>query len=264
MPEGDTVHAVARALSAGVLGKTVDHMELHDRGVVRELSGKRIERIEAVGKHLLLHIESGWTLRVHLGMKGSWRKLHAREPRPARATVALVVGDVAYVCIGAYRAELMPTATARHHPRLARLGPDLLDEPPHIDEAVERALLPAHAGREIADLLLDQRVASGIGNIYKSEVLFDRGIHPRTRVGSLDRATLHDLFSAAARLMHTNLATRAGARRVSVYGRVGRPCKRCRAPIQRFVQGDVARSTYFCARCQAAKPCPRNTRPHVP
>jgi len=262
MPEGDTVHAVARVLSRELPGKTLERMELHDRGEIRELRGTVVESVEAIGKHLLVHftanpVEEGtppprreWTLRVHLGMKGSWRKFDPRGPRPPRLTVSLVVGDVMYACINAYRSELLRSAGVRQHPRLARLGPDLLEEPPRIDEIVERALLPAHAGREIADLLLDQRVASGIGNIYKSEILFMRRIHPKTLVGALDREAMHAIFAEAARLMRLGLATSKGVGKVAVYGRKGRPCKRCRTPIERFLQGDMARSTYFCPRCQ--------------
>lgn len=262
MPEGDTIHRIARALRAELPGRVIDRIELHDAGPVAELAGRAVTGVEAVGKHLLVHIEGGWSLRVHLGMKGRWRKLHARERRPAHATVVLIVGDVAYVCSRAYRAELARTSVLRQHPRLARLGPDLLEDPPRIDDAVARASLLAHGGREIADLLLDQRVASGIGNVYKSEVLFARKIHPSTPVRALDRAALHALFTEAARLMRLNLATRRrtavpvrrrarpGSVRLYVYGRAGEPCLDCGARIERIVQGDMARSTYYCPGCQ--------------
>jgi endonuclease-8 len=263
VPEGDTIHRIAAALRREIGGRVLDRLELDDTGDVPQLSGARIERIEAVGKHMLVHVDGGWTLRVHLGMHGSWRKFHAREKLPARATVVMVVGESAYVCTRAYRAEFVKTAALRAHPRLARLGPDLLEDPPRIADAVERASIAANAGREIADLLLDQRVASGIGNVYKSEVLFDRRIHPRKKVGSFDRAALEDVFDAAARLMRLNLTTRRrtsvplrrrpqpGSRRLFVYGRAGKPCIECDTPIERFLQGDMARSTYFCPSCQA-------------
>jgi endonuclease-8 len=251
MPEGDTVHAVADVLSRELPGRTLERLELKDRGEIRQLRGAKIERVEAIGKHLLVHIEGGWTLRVHLGMKGSWRRFDPRDPRPPRATVTLLVGDTLYACINNYRSELIRTSTVRTHPRLARLGPDLLEEPPRIDEVLERAMLPAHAGREMADFLLDQRVASGIGNIYKSELLFELKMHPRTRVGSLDREAMRAVFTEAARLMRLGLATKKGMGKLAVYGRAGRPCKRCRTPIERFLQGDMARSTYYCPRCQA-------------
>jgi endonuclease-8 len=271
VPEGDTIHRIARALARELPGRVLDRIELHDTGPVAELAGRAVSSVEAVGKHLLVHIDGGWTLRVHLGMKGGWRKLHARERRPAHATVVMVVADAAYVCSRAYRAELVRTNVLRSHARLARLGPDLLEEPPRIDNIVTRALLPAHGGREIADLLLDQRVASGIGNVYKSEVLFARRIHPRTPVRALDRAALHALFMEAARLMRLNLATRRrtavpvrrrprpGSARLYVYGRAGKPCLDCGARIERIQQGEMARSTYFCPGCQVHGGLPGGT-----
>ena len=254
MPEGDTVHAVAGVLSRELPGRSLERLELHDRGEIRELRGAAIERVQALGKHLLIHIVGGWTLRVHLGMKGKWRRFDARAPRPPRATVAMVVGDTMYACINSYRSELIRTSMLRGEPRLSRLGPDLLEEPPRIDEIVERALLPAHAGRQIADFLLDQRVAAGIGNIYKSELLWEMGIHPEALVGTFGRDDFRSLFTEAARLMRLGLATKKGVGKLAVYGRAGRPCKRCRTAIVRFVQGDMARSTYYCPRCQPNEP----------
>ena len=107
MPEGDTIHRIARVLGAELPGKPLDVVSLSDQGEIRELAGARVEGVRAVGKHLLIQLERGWTLRVHLGMNGRWRRLHARERRPRDPTVLLVSGDVAYVCQGAYRAELV-------------------------------------------------------------------------------------------------------------------------------------------------------------
>lgn len=266
MPEGDTVHRIARILGAELPGRRLDGLELRDLGPVHELAGHRIGSVEARGKHLLLHLDGDWTLRVHLGMHGRWRRQHVREPKPAHATVVLVTGEVAYVCARAYRAELVRTRTLRSHARLARLGPDLLDEPPAIDEAVRRALLPAHANREIADLLLDQRIAAGIGNVYKSEVLFERKVHPRTPVGQLAAGDLRALFETAAHLLRLNLLTRGRATvpirrrprpsrtRLWVYGRAGKPCLDCGTSIERFLQGDTGRDTWFCPGCQVGHP----------
>lgn len=262
MPEGDTVHRVARVLGREVTGKTVTALALRDRGAIEELSGRVVEGVEAVGKQMLIHLAGGWSVRVHLGMNGTWRRLHVGQRRPADATVTMLVGETVYVCQGAYRAEPVRTAAARRHPKLARLGPDLLADPPDIDGAVRRARHPAYAGREIGDLLLDQRVAAGIGNVYKSEVLFECRVHPRTRVGRLEPAVVRALFEKAAHLMRLNLLTRRrthvplrrrptpSSQRLWVYGRAGRPCLDCGARIQRFTQGDMGRSTWFCPTCQ--------------
>lgn len=318
MPEGDTVHRVARVLAAELTGQTLSEIKLHDRGEVPELAGCTIESVEAAGKHLLVDFSGDWTLRVHLGMHGRWLRKHVREPRPGGLlendaspqerdgyapetdagsanssaicatedtpwrrpvlsggrgfvlqqppkdwTVIITTGEIAYVCRRSYRAELVRTSALHAHPRLARLGPDLLADPPRIDDMVRRARLPGHAEREIGDVLLDQRVASGIGNVYKSEVLFEVRVHPRTKVRELSDAQLTRIFETAAALMRPNLLTRRrttvplprrgqpSSERLWVYGRAGKPCLECGTPIERFGQGDTARTTYFCPRCQA-------------
>lgn len=262
MPEGDTIHRIARLLAGDLEGKRVERLELRDRGAVAELAGREVESVEAVGKHMFIHLAGGWSVRVHLGMKGKWRRLHVRQRRPSHPTLLLVVGETAYVCEGAYRAETVRTSAARRHPKVARLGPDLLADPPEIEEAARRALRPGHAGREIGDLLLDQRVAAGIGNIYKSEVLFECGVHPRALVGKLEPGVVRSIYEKAAHLLRLDLLTRRGShapvrrrstpttQRLWVYGRAGRPCLDCGTPIERFLQGDMGRSTYFCPVCQ--------------
>jgi endonuclease VIII len=262
MPEGDTVHRIARVLRRELQGRAIARLFVRDRGDVPELAGRVVDQVEARGKHLLIHMEGGWSLRVHLGMHGGWRRRHVREALPHDATVVLVAGETAFVCARAYTAELMATRAIRTHPRLSRLGPDLLAEPPDIDEAVRRARLPAFADRQIAEVLLDQRVAAGIGNVYKSEVLFECRVHPRERVGALGEARIRDLFERAAHLMRLNLLTRRrtavplrrrptpSSHRLWVYMRHGKACLDCGTPIERFLQGDMGRSTYFCPACQ--------------
>lgn len=262
MPEGDTIRRVATALAGQVSGATLDRLALRDRGEVLELAGRRIVAVEAVGKHLLVHIDGGWSLRVHLGMHGRVTRRQAGEAPPARATAVLVSGDAQFAVERAYTAELVRSHGLRHHPRLARLGPDLLDEPPRLVEAVRRASHPAHRDREIGDLLLDQRVAAGIGNVFKSEVLFECRVQPRTRTGELSPERLQELFATAARQMRENLTTRRrttvplrrrprpASQRLWVYGRGGKPCLECGTSIERFLQGDAARSTFFCPECQ--------------
>jgi endonuclease VIII len=262
VPEGDTVHRIATVLRRELQGRTLERLAVRDRGDVPELAGRTVDAIDAVGKHLLVHIEGGWTLRVHLGMKGRWVRRHVREPVSPQMTALLVAGETAFVCERAYTAELLRTRAVRTHPRLGRLGPDLLADPPDIDEAVRRARLPAYANREIGDVLLDQRVAAGIGNIYRSETLFECRVHPCTRLRVLSAEQLTALFEKAAHLMRLNLLTRRRGsapvrrrptpsnRRLWVYMRHGRPCLDCGTRIERFLQGDMARSTYFCPHCQ--------------
>ena len=265
MPEGDTVHRNARVLNHELRGRPLERLFVRDRGEVGELAGRTVDLVEARGKHLLVHVEGGWILRVHLGMKGRWLRRHVHERTPRSVTAMLVVGETAYICEGAFTAELMREEALRTHPRLGRLGPDLLADPPDIAQAVRRARMPGHANREIGDLLMDQRVAAGIGNVYKSEVLFECRVHPRTRLHELSVEKVTELFERAAHLMRLNLLTRRrtavplrrrptpSSQRLWVYMRNGKPCLDCGTPIERFMQGDMNRSTYFCPGCQLAR-----------
>lgn len=263
MPEGDNILRSATVLGPELTGRTIDALFLHDRGEIKELQGKAVESVRAVGKHLLIAIEGGWTLRVHLGMHGTWRRRHRLESPGPRVTVRLVTGDAQYICARSYRAELVRSAALRQHPMLGRLGPDLLAEPPDIDEAVRRARIAGYANREIGELVLDQRVAAGIGNIYKSETLFECRVHPRTRMHQLDEAQVRAIFEKAAALMRLNLLIRRhrnvplrrreeapSTKRLWVYMRKGKPCLDCGTLIERILQGDHGRSTYFCPNCQ--------------
>lgn len=262
MPEGDNILQVARVLRGELAGRVLDRVRIQDVGELPELIGRRVDAVETHGKQMFVHLAGGWTLRVHLGMHGRWGRFHARERHPRNATVVLVSGDTAWVCWRSYRAEAIRTAALGTHPRLARLGPDLLAEPAPIDEAARRALIPGYANREIGDLVMDQRVAAGIGNIYKSETLFECRVHPRARVHQLGEAGVRAVYEKAAELMRLNLLIRGrqtvpirrretpSLHRFWVYGRIHKPCFDCGTTIQKFLQGDMGRSTYWCPGCQ--------------
>jgi endonuclease-8 len=282
MPEGDTLHRIAARIGPALAGRTVSRLALADRGDVEEARGWRIDDVRALGKHLLIGFDSGWTLRTHLGMDGRVFVVAAgrRDPRSPTFLLRVAPGPAtldgpprregAVACARAYRAELIRTADLRRHARLARLGPDLLADPPDLDGVVARALAPAFGAREIADVLLDQRIGSGIGNVYKSEVLFMERIHPRTPMSALAPDDVRRVYARAAELLRRNLRTRRrttvptrrrphpNSPRLWVYERGGEACLECGTPIVRFTQGDMARGTWMCPRCQ---PGPTVSRP---
>ena len=261
MPEGDTIHRIARRMGQDLEGRTVASLSVQGVGRVPELSGAGIRGVEARGKHLLVHFEPGWTLRVHLGMKGRWRRTATRSAAGEnRSSVHLSTDRVSWTCARAYQAELIRTTHLAAHPRLSRLGPDLLAATPDIDGMVRRATFPGHGGRPVAVMLMDQTVSSGLGNVYKSEVLFLERVRPTTPTGLVPPSQLRRIFRTAHRLMKENLK---GARRETVplalrpspasphlwaYGRAGDPCLRCGTPVTRIVQ--EGRSTYYCGECQ--------------
>jgi endonuclease-8 len=163
--------------------------------------------------------------------------------------------DVVAVCSLAPVVELLSATQAAAHPALSRLGPDLLGAAFDADAARRR--LRARGDAEIATALLDQTALAGIGNVYKSEVLFLCGVSPFVRVRLLEDATLDRIVARARELLRRNIGP-SGPRRVPglapgrlwVYRRSGQPCLRCGTAVQRAVQGEQARSTYFCPTCQ--------------
>lgn len=266
MPEGDTLHSIALRIGPTLRGRAVVSLSTSDLGVVSEAKGWTVDHVRAFGKHLLIVFDAPWVLRTHLGMNGRVWQVRGHR-RPSSSVFALEVegggGEPhCVVCTGAYRTEFVRKGALGSHAILARLGPDLLADPVDIDGVLRRATDPSHAHREIADLLLDQRIASGIGNVYKSEVLFIHRIHPRHPVGVLADDTLGALYETAAHLLRKNLRTTRRttvptrrrpyptSARLWVYGRAGKPCLECGTSVELMRQGDLARSTYFCPHCQ--------------
>lgn len=261
MPEGDTLWRTARSLHAALARQVLVGLESPLPAVVaaaRRLGvvGRTIAAVEAHGKHLLVRFQGGAALHTHLGMRGSWRIVR-RAPFPSpRGRVVLLTSDVAAACALAPVVELLSPAELARHPALARLGPDLLA--PGFDPAAARRRLRERGELPVGVALLDQTALAGIGNVYKSEVLFLGRVSPFARVRDLDDATLDRLVATAGELLRRNLG--AGQRRTTsplapgrlwVYRRSGQPCRRCGARIERRVQGEQARSTYFCPACQA-------------
>lgn len=270
MPEGDTIFRAARSLDRILTGRRVFRFELRGpAGTPRgPAPGELVTSVQAQGKHLLIAFEGGLTLHTHMQMTGSW---HAYRPgerwkkSPAAARAVIEVAEAAEpgvpvavaVCFSAPVVELVEEPAA--HPRLAALGPDLCRADADLDDAVARlGRLPSST--EIGNALLDQRVASGVGNVYKSEVLFACGVEPFTPVGSLSAEQRRQLFEMAARLLQANLDSggrstidatgMAPGPGLAVYGRAGRPCRRCGTPVRSRLQGESARITYWCATCQ--------------
>jgi endonuclease-8 len=263
MPEGDTIWRTARTLRAALTGRTVSAFEsaLPDvaaRGRALRLVGRTVEGVESRGKHLLLHFSGGAILHTHMRMTGSWHVYRptSRWRGPAHLARA-VVRTEAYVavCFAAPVVELLTPVELRTHAVLQALGPDLLS--PDFDAARAREGLRTKDDAEIGDALLDQTAMAGIGNVYKSEVLFLCGIDPFRLVRDLEDGVLARVVATAGVQMRRNLG--AGERRTTsgltpeplwVYERGGRPCRRCGTTIERRAQGSMARSTWWCPRCQ--------------
>jgi endonuclease-8 len=256
--EGDSILRIARRLDETLAGQLLSVRTPGPRrpsGLpAAELDGRVLKRAESRGKHLLLHFEGEITLHSHLGMRGSWH-IYAdgdRWRRPAhQAWIALAGGGAEAVNFGGSTMRIAREGQLRRDPRLARLGPDLLAEDFDVDLGV-RGLQRAGPEPEIGDALLDQGLIAGIGNIFKSEGCFAVGLDPHRRMGSLSDDELAALLTATRELML--VAVRTGRQPGLIYRGAGRPCPRCGTTIRSRAQGDAARVTYWCPRCQPPGP----------
>lgn len=264
MPEGDTIYLAAKRLKPVLEGQTIQRAEAREVRSPESLVGQRIERVEARGKHLLFHFSDGRALHSHMGMTGSWHIYRPREPwqKPAsRAAIVLECPLHLVVCFSPKTLELLSAAGLRRHPYLAQLGPDVLSE--SFDDAEVLRRFRMHNESPIGVAVLNQSILSGMGNVYKSELLFLLHLHPLTRVAQLSDQELLVLIAKSRELMRQNLqgkprTTRHAldGRRFWAYGRSGQACFVCGNPIDMIRQCDLGRSTYFCANCQ-----PRRAEP---
>jgi endonuclease-8 len=265
VPEGDTIFRVARTLKGALAGKTVVRVSSSLPAVTAaarrfRLVGQSVAAVEPRGKHLLMRFSGGSVLHTHMRMTGSWHLYPTGTTwrRPAwMARAVLETAEVQAVCFAAPVVELLSPREAARHPSLASLGQDVLAA--DFDAARTRAALRARGRAEIAVALLDQTALAGIGNVYKSEVLFLCGVNPFARVETLADETLDRLVGTARAQMQRNLGP--GGRRTTsalandrywVYRWGGRPCRHCGTTVRRRLQGEQARSTYWCPRCQPA------------
>jgi endonuclease VIII len=277
MPEGDTVWNTARLLDRALAGQALRHADFRVPALATvDLTDWRVRGCASRGKHILLRVEppsntraraneasatkhSALTLHSHLRMDGAWRVYGPGEPwrgKPAHQ-IRVVLRTLSAVAVGYHLHEVALVATDREDTLVGHLGPDLLGpagEPGGWDAAEAVRRLRARPDGTIAEALLDQRCLAGIGNLYKAEVLFLRGVHPRTSVSNVD--DLETMVGLAHRLINANRgrwtqATTGSTRRgeeVYVYGRPDAPCRRCGTLIRRETLGE--RVTYWCPSCQ--------------
>jgi endonuclease-8 len=276
LPEGDTIYRAARTLHRALAGQVVTAFEsvyphltrVHDD---RPITGRTVDRVSAHGKHVLMEFSgpgNPLVLRTHMRMNGSWHIYRHGEPwQRGRRDMRVLVATAGFVAV-AFNVPVAEWLTPRdidRHGELSKLGPDLLADDFDAAEAVRR--LRGRSDMDVADALLNQRVMAGVGNVYKSEVLFACGVNPFVTVASLTDGQVDCLVSTARKFLRANvteglaaMTTYMGFRRTTrrdqpserlwVYGRVDEPCRRCGTPIRIAKQGPDARLTYWCPACQ--------------
>jgi endonuclease-8 len=259
VPEGDTVWNTAQALRRALAGERLTASDLRVPQLATvDLAGWAVLDSVSRGKHLLLRLTgpSGrrLSLHSHLRMDGAWRVYQSGARwagRPAHL-IRVVLRTPNAVVVGYHLHDLALVPTAEEGSLIGHLGPDLLGEDWDPTEAVRR--LATHPDLSIAEALLDQSSLAGIGNLYKCETLYLRGVSPWTPVR--DVPDLAALVGLAQRLLAANRgrwtqSTTGSLHRghtTYVYGRHAQPCRRCGTPIRRALQGE--RITYWCPVCQ--------------
>jgi len=244
MPEGDTLHRAAAKLQV-LVGQRVDVETPHPRaaakGIAARLQGCTLEAVEAVGKNLLLRFEGGLVLRSHLHMTGSWRVEPCGAPRAGLPWLVLRGAEVEAVLWNGPVLELGRDDGTR------RLGPDILAEPPDLESMLER-LRAAPTELAVGEALLDQRLVSGIGNLWRAEALWQARVSPWRPLAAVPDHELLSVLDAAHGLMHAGVEGTRPLRHV--YRRAGRPCRRCGMTICSRPLGDPPRTAYWCPGCQ--------------
>jgi endonuclease VIII len=257
VPEGDVVWYTARRLNEALAGQLLTRSDFRvPRYATVDLRGQLVTEAVARGKHLLIRTGNGLTVHTHLKMEGSWRVFPAGKRLTESHKIRLVLANARWQAAGYLLGITEVLPTDREDQVVGHLGPDLLG--PDWDAAQAVGRLSRDPGKPVGEALLDQRNLAGAGTIYASEMMFLRGIDPWRPVGEV--ADLHALVELGHRLLDANKArlgqvttgdSRPG-RDSWVYGRAGRPCRRCGTLIRRGEQGPPGqeRLRFWCPNCQ--------------
>ena len=259
MPEGDTLRRAAEVLTPVLEDQVVTELWFRKLRGHRPRVGDRIHSVDAVGKYLLIEFDRRLVLHTHLGMAGSWRATPLTAAVPSTPKLRIVIETAAGRALCFSAPEIATHLAGAGTAPADRIGPDLSNDDVDLSEVVHRSR--AAQGPTLAELLLEQQVAAGVGNVFKSEALFVAGLHPFTAVDSVDDATLERLWDVAHRQLVANrsrpfrVTTRpTDGGRTYVYGRHRLGCRRCDNAIKFSPGGErTARSTYWCPTCQPAR-----------
>jgi endonuclease-8 len=270
VPEGEAIHRTAAALRTALVGRAVLSFEApHLDGPVPS-AGRVIELVESRGKQLDIVWDDGLTLHTNLLLSGVWHLYRTGERwrKPSsQLRVGITVDGFSAVCFGARTVETYREFDTHRHPGYGRSGPDLCDAAADLEAAVEALCGYADFDAPIAEALLDQRVACGVGNVFRSEILWASKQHPFAPVSMLPRADIERIITIATMVLQAHLNPDAAAdpsrhSSLAVYGRNGQRCPRCGDTIE-------VRRLYWCPGCQLhrgprAAPAEAEQRPMDP
>ncbi len=260
MPEGDTIHYAARRVGAVLSGHVPDGIETPHPRFGRDhwperLAGRRVEAVDALGKHLLLRFEGGLVIHSHLRMTGTWRVLRSGQRwsrSPRSAWLVMRRGEEEVVQFNGPVLDLLTATRVRTDPRLANLGPDLVAPRPFDEARFLRRLREDDPTRTLGDALLDQHIVAGIGNFWKSEGCWLARIDPWRPLARVRDEEAVAVVRSIRPLMQQSAEHGRQDLYRTIYDKAGLPCPRCGASalIRARGQGDDNRTTYWCPTCQ--------------
>lgn len=271
MPEGDTIHRTAAALRTALVGRPVTRFLAPRLYGPTPAAGRVVEAVESHGKHLEVRFDDGLVLHTHMRMTGSWHlyRIGERWRKPDNhMRVVIEVPEWVAVCFNAPVVETFREFDIHRHPGFGRLGPDLCTASVRDLELCARRIHEyPDPEAAVCEVLLDQHVACGVGNVYRSEILWACEIHPFAKVGSLEPGDCVQIINAAARMLRANLShgPRITHRDIpgglAVYARNGQRCVRCSDTVLLKRSGEHQRLVYWCAGCQAKHAPQRDITP---
>ena len=274
MPEGDTIFRAARTLHKALAGQVVTGFEtvlpkLSRIDVDTPIAGRTIVGVNAKGKWMSMQFSGGLTLLTHMLMNGSWHIYRPGEKWQRPAIDMRIVVKTENIWAVAFKvpvAEFHTDDTLRRRQGFRTLGQDVLAADFQPETSIEN--LRAHSDLQVGVALLNQSIVAGLGNVFKSEVCFACGINPFRRVEGLRSDQLGCLVETARKFVLANVTEASGDRittytgmrrttgsanteeRLWVYGRREEPCRKCGTPIEAHKQGEDARTTFWCPKCQ--------------
>lgn len=274
MPEGDTIFRAARTLNKALQGKVVTRFESAFPRLKRvdedtPIAGRAVESVIARGKWIEMQLSGGLVLVTHMLMNGTWHIYRPGERwkrRREEMRVLIESEDFVAVAFNIQVAEFFPVDKMTSESPSRRIEADFLSADFDEEEAFQR--LRAAGDIEVGDALLKQTLVAGVGNVYKSEIAFACGVNPFALMGHVSDEQLRCMARTARKFMQANVAPGAGEAivtyfgfrrttgranpgdRLWVYGREGKPCRRCGAPIRMRKQGPGARVAFWCPQCQ--------------
>ena len=277
VPEGEATHRTAAALRTALVGRAVLSFEGPYLDGPIPAPGRVVELVESHGKHLDIVWDDGLILHTNLLLGGVWHLYRAgerwRKPM-SQMRVCITVDAFSAVCFGARTVETYREFDTHRHPGFGRTGPDLCASSPDLTAAIDALCRYPDLDAPVAEALLDHQVACGIGNVFRSEVLWACRQHPLAPVSMLARRDMERIITTAAKVLHANVHPLPGvslfpatgqpmveptvepevehagrSSGLAVYGRNGQRCRRCGDTIE-VRRAEYGRLLYWCPGCQ--------------